>query len=214
MQDRDFLLNQFVFSDTDSRVNNDRFGFATVDFGYAFSPAPGARVGAFAGYHFWREQAVADGLQCNQPDIVLGCPPGAVIVPYGTPVIAYDSTWHALRLGVEGSLRFAERWTVTGELAVVPWAYLQNKDSHFFRDDLGPVPNVRMDSKAGFGLQAEMFFNYAITPNLEIGAGARYWGLTARSGDVFFGPAFAGATPLKNFEQHRYGVLLQLKGTF
>ena len=213
-QDMDFLSDQSVFSDTDSRVNGDNFKFATIDFGYSFSPTPGMRIGGFIGYHFWREKVVADGLQCNQQNIFGTCPPGGVVIPYGTPVIEYEATWHALRVGVEGSMRFAERWSVAAELAAVPWAKLQNKDSHLFRDDLGPVPNIFSDSTAGFGLQAELFVNYEITPNIEIGAGVRYWGLMVNRGNVHFGPGFDNSFPLNNFEQHRYGMLLQVKGRF
>jgi outer membrane protease len=210
----DFLADQSVFSDTDSRVNADNFKFATVDVGYSFSPTPGLRIGGFIGYHFWREKVVADGLQCNQQNIFGTCPPGGVVIPYGTPVIEYEATWHALRVGVEGTMRFADRWSVSAELAGIPWAKLQNKDSHLFRSDLGPVPNIFSDSTAGFGLQAELFVNYEVTPNIEIGAGVRYWGLMANRGNVHFGPGFDNSFPLNNFEQHRYGMLLQVKGRF
>ena len=54
---------------------------------------------------------------------------------------------------------------------------------------------------------------YAVTPNIEIGAGLRYWGVASRDGDVRFGPYFA-TYDLNNFDQQRYGILLQAKGRF
>ena len=59
-----------------------------------------------------------------------------------------------------------------------------------------------------------MFLNYAVTPNIEVGGGLRYWGLASRDGSVRFGPDFATSNTLNNFDQQRYGVLLHVKGTF
>ena len=92
-----------------------------------------------------------------------------------------------------------------------------NKDSHLLRQsmaDLGPAPNVITDSTYAFGVEAELFVNYAITPNIEIGTGVRYWGVTANKGDVRFGPDFGVANHLNKFDQQRYGVLAHVKGKF
>ena len=56
---------------------------------------------------------------------------------------------------------------------------LENKDSHLLRQDfadLGPAPNVISKSTYAFGVEAEVFVNYAVTPNIEIGAGAALLG--------------------------------------
>ena len=106
----------------------------------------------------------------------------------------------------------AQGWSVSGEIAAVPYAALQNKDSHLLREDLGPSPNVIAKSKYAFGVEAELFLNYAVTPKFEISAGVRYWGLTAKPGDVGFGPAFDTSNKLDDFDHQRYGVLLQIKG--
>ena len=99
----------------------------------------------------------------------------------------------------------------------MPYAVLQNKDSHLLRQsqaDLGPAPNVITNTSYGFGLETELFVNYALTPNLEIGAGARYWGLVSYDGGVEFGPSFASSYALNKFDQQRYGALVQVKGRF
>jgi len=98
-----------------------------------------------------------------------------------------------------------------------PYAVVQNKDGHLLRQDsadLGPAPNVVTKSKYAYGVEAELFVNYLVTPNIEIGAGVRYWGLASRMGDVSFGPSFDSAYQLTNFDQERYGVLVHAKGRF
>jgi hypothetical protein len=56
--------------------------------------------------------------------------------------------------------------------------------------------------------------NYAVTPNIEVGAGARYWELFNKNGTVSSGPGFTGKFPLQNFDHQRFGLLLQVKGKF
>ena len=216
MIDRDFFTSQFVFSDTTSDIKGDNFKFAMIDVGWAYSPSGGMRLGVFVGYHYWTEKAVAYGLRCNINDI-FGCGQGGVMIDYGTPVISYEPTLHAVRLGVEARYTFAKRWSVSGEIALVPYSKVQNKDSHLLRQspsDLGPAPNIISDSRGGLGVEAELLVNYALTPNIEVGAGVRYWGIAARQGDVTFGPNFSNPTPLNQFDLQRFGVLLEAKGKF
>ena len=69
IDDRDFLASQFRFSDTTSDVSSGNLSFAMVDVGWAYSPAPGVRLGFFAGYHYWREKVTANGVVCNQDSV-------------------------------------------------------------------------------------------------------------------------------------------------
>jgi hypothetical protein len=217
IDDRDFFVTQFKFSDTTSQVNSGNLSFAMVDAGWAFWPVPNLKLGFFAGYHYWHEKATAYGLRCNMVSF-LGCPaPGAVVEGFETAVGIYEPTWHAVRLGFEGKVAINERWSVSGEIAAVPYASLRNDDSHLLRqsaDDLGPAPNVVSRSKYAYGVEAEVFANYAVTRNIEIGAGVRYWGLATRNGGVRFGPDFATNNTLNNFDHQRYGILVQAKGRF
>lgn len=210
--DRDFFIGQLKFSDTTSDVTNGRLSYGIFDVGWAFHPVPDIRIGFFAGYHYWNEKVTAKGLVCNMAS-PLGCASaGEVLIGYDVAVLAYEPTWHAARVGVEGKFMIAQGWSVSGEIAAIPYAALQNKDSHLLRDDLGPAPNVITKSTYAFGVEAELFLNYAVTPNIELSAGVRYWGLTARLGDVGFGPAFDTSNKLNDFDHQRYGVLLQIKG--
>ena len=133
---------------------------------------------------------------------------------FGVAVLRYEPTMHAARIGVESRIAIDEHWSFSGEIAGVPFAALRNKDSHLLRADLGPAPNVITDSTYAFGIEAELFVNYAFTPNIEMGAGVRYWGVTANKGGVRFGPDFGMTDPLNKFDQQRYGVLMHVKGKF
>jgi hypothetical protein len=217
IDDRDFLVTQFKFSDTSSDVRNGNVSFAMFDVGWAYSPAADLKLGFFVGYHYWHEKVTANGVACNIAS-VLGCPfPNAVPVGSDVAVLAYEPTWHAVRIGTESRYQISDRWSVNGEIAVVPYAWMENKDSHLLRqglDDLGPAPNVISKSKYAYGVETELFVNYAVTPNIEIGAGVRYWGLASRIGGVRFGPTFATTDQLSNFDEERYGVLAHVKGRF
>jgi hypothetical protein len=122
-----------------------------------------------------------------------------------------------VRIGADARVIIGDGWSVSGEFALVPYAYLVNKDSHLLRQDfsdLGPAPNVISKSTYAFGAETEVFVNYAITPNIEIGAGLRYWGLEALHGGVRFGPLFSERDTLNSFSEQRYGLLAHVKGTF
>lgn len=219
IEDLDYLAHQVKFSDTTSNINSGNLAYGMLDIGWAYSPVQDIRIGFFGGYHFWRESATAFGAICNPvatiPNFCGGA--GNVEVGFDTAVLRYQPTWHIVRLGFEGKAAITERWSVSGEIAAVPYALLQNKDSHLLRQDpadLGPAPNVITDSRYAYGIEAELFLNYAITPNIEIGGGARYWGLTAPSGVVSHGPTFDTSDSLNHFNQQRVGFIAQIKGKF
>jgi hypothetical protein len=218
--DRDFLDGQVKFSDTTSDVHGNDISYLTIDLGWAYVPPQGGmRFGVFAGYQYWHERATAYGARCNPDDVdgaVCG-PPGSIPVSFDTASLIYEPRWHALRLGVDWKVDVVSNWNVSGEVAFIPYAVLRNEDSHLLRQDpadLGTAPNIISTSRQGYGGTAEIFLNYAVTPNIEVGAGFRYWGLFASGGDVQFGPGFATDLPLRRFDQQRVGGLLQVKGQF
>ncbi|MEW6454224.1 MAG: hypothetical protein AB1490_26525 [Pseudomonadota bacterium] len=215
MDDRDYFLQQILFSDTTSDVKGSPVTFATIDFGWGYKPMPGMWIGGFIGYHYWREKMTGYGLICNaiDPRLIGGCTPGSVEFGFETPVIIYEPTWHALRLGFESKVAIDDRWSVNGEIVGIPFAMVENKDSHLMRTDLGPSPNIITKSSAGYGVQAEVFVNYALTPNIEVGGGLRYWQFVTQHGQTTF-TGLGNSFPIDRFEQTRYGVLLHVKGKF
>ena len=218
IDDRDFFVGPLLFSDTTSEVKEGNMTFASADIGWTYSPTRDLRLGVFVGYQYWREKTTAYGLRCNATDIIpQPCTPGSTLIGNDTAVGIYEPTWHAARIGFESRFTFNERWAVNFEIAAIPYAVLQNKDSHLLRQDpsdLGPAPNIISNGSSGYGVQAEVFASYALTPNLEIGGGVRAWALTSDRGNVHFGPSFSPGYPLDRFEQMRFGGLLQIKGKF
>ena len=158
----------------------------------------------------------AYGVRCNPDDVggaVCG-PPGTIRAPFTVASMVYEPTWHAVRIGADASIRLDKRWTLTAEAAIVPYARLENKDSHLLRQsmsDLGPAPNIISTSHSGWGGTAEVLVNYAVLPNVDVGLGFRYWGLTTSKGSVQFGPTFANSYELTRFDTQRYGLILQIK---
>ena len=217
MDDLDFLVDQINFSNTTSSVGNANLRYAMIDVGWAYAiPEAGVKFGGFVGYHYWHESMTAFGVICNADQVanVLCGPAGAAVVPSGTPVVTFDTTWHAIRVGGDARVQIDDRWSVSGEVAFVPYAWMTNDDSHLLRTDLGPVPNILTRGWHGIGGEAEAFVNYKVLPYFEIGAGVRYWGLFTTAGTVDFGPTFGPDFQLTKFSTQRYGVLLQAKGTF
>jgi hypothetical protein len=217
MDDLDFLITQASFSNTTSAVNGDSVRYAMIDVGYAYDvPEAGVRFGGFVGYHYWREKMTAFGVLCNADAFgnPLCSPAGALVVPWSTPVDIFETTWQGIRIGADARIQVYDRWSISGEIAWVPYAWLSNDDSHLLRTDLGPVPNILTRGWRGMGGEVEAFVNYQVLPHFEVGVGARYWGLFTQSGTVEFGPTFGPDFPLTKFSTQRYGVLLQAKATF
>jgi len=216
MDDLDFFIAGLNFSNTTSSVGDANLRYAMIDLGYAYDvPEAGVKFGGFVGYHYWHESMTAFGIICNGDNFGNQvCPAGAALVDSGTPVVTWDTTWHAIRVGGEARLQIFDRLSLSGEVAFVPYAWLSNDDSHLLRTDLGPVPNVLTKGWRGMGAEAEAFLNYQVLPNFEVGAGVRYWGLFTQAGSVEFGPTFGPDFPLTKFSTQRYGVLLQAKAKF
>jgi hypothetical protein len=218
MDDLDFFIAGLNFSNTTSKVDGNNMRYAMIDLGYSFNvPEAGIRYGGFVGYHYWRENMTAFGILCNADQFgnqVICTSPGAVVVPFGTPVVAFDTTWHALRIGADVRVQVWDRVSISAEAAFVPYAWLSNDDSHFLRSDLGPTPNVVTRGWRGMGGEVEAFVNYQVLPHFQLGVGARYWGIYTQAGNVNFGPDFGQDFPLTKFSTQRYGVLLEAKATF
>ena len=216
--DRDFFVGQIKFSDTYSQVRGNSLRYGTIDIGWgtAYSWRRN-RIGAFVGYLYWNEKTTAYGVRCN-PDDVGGffCgPPGSVPVPFSVAVLGYEPTAHGVRIGFDARYEFLPGWSLSGEAAWLPYVWVKNLDSHFLRVDLAPSPNIISTANGAQGFTAEAFLNYAFTPNIEFGVGARYWGIFAGRGAVNFhlaSGAISGPYPLRTFDMQRWGLLVQLKG--
>jgi hypothetical protein len=73
----------------------------------------------------------------------------------------------------------------------------------------GPIPE---DGTGNSGFQLEAILSYAVTPNFNIGVGARYWrmstkGLTHFESSIF--PLGSAAAQVLTFQTERYGAFVQ-----
>lgn len=215
--DRDFMVNQVSFSDTTSSVKDGNVRYGIIDAGISYDvPNAPLRVGLFGGYHYWASKMTAYGVRCN-PDNLGNpfCPAGSTVVSFDTPALAYEPTWHAGRLGVDAKMMITSSLSLSGEVAWIPFARMENKDSHLLRQspaDLGPAPNIITTSGQGNGIAAELFLNWHVMKHLEVGAGVRYWEFSTHESTVRFGPAFATEYAGTDFIDQRYGLLLHVKG--
>ena len=208
LDDEDYLAGQVKFSDTYSRLKGDDLIYGTIDVGQHFTLIDRADklwLSPFIGFNFWQETATAYGARCNNDDIhgaVCG-PVGTVVVPFSTQVIENQANWSSLRLGGELKAKIWDRFSVIGEAAVLPVAYLWNEDSHFLRGDLGRSPNI-VDRGLGWGYQLEAALRYDLTPGWSAGAGVRYWYAQVDGKTEFV--HFNDEVELKEFTSERFGV--------
>jgi hypothetical protein len=99
------------------------------------------------------------------------------------------------------------------EVVLVPYAKVRDEDSHWLRTDpsagaffLGPPPNIFIEG-TGYGAQVELELRHQMSQSWEIGAGLRFWWLTARDGTR---EAVGTSVPLKELESQRGGLTLTL----
>ena len=198
--DEDFPPLFVPYSKTVSDVDGKLF-YGSVDLGYNFYDTmmgygPGARLGAFIGYHHWNEKVDARG--CTQlagnPFV---CPPG--LVPAGVVGITEEDKWNSLRLGIIGEWAFAPGWKISAEGAYVR-ASQKALDIHHFTFGAAPA------SGKGDGVQAEAILSYQVTQNFTLGGGARWWYLETNATDVF--------NQRLEYKTERYGGFLQASYKF
>lgn len=146
----------------------------------------------FAGIFYTRSSfRTKEGATCNQVDTYssllqsYGNVNGQVCAAAGakvntsigavqTDVIGNDVTFWAPRIGVAAQYEFANRWSVSGEVAYLFLGQYKNEDSHFSRG--GAQPYFVDTSSAGSGLQMQATVDYHIPDSQwTVGGGVRYW---------------------------------------
>ncbi|MEM7191940.1 MAG: hypothetical protein AAF405_03565 [Pseudomonadota bacterium] len=207
LDDEDYFAGQVKFSDTFSEIEGEDTFYFTIDLGHDFEVGHSGNlvVSPFVGFNFWQESISAFGVRCNKDDVggAFCGPPGSTPISFGSEVINNESQWSSLRLGVEVTARLLDRLSFRGDAAIVPANYLDNDDSHFFRRDLGPTPNIK-DSGSGWGYQLEGELKIDVTDNWALGAGVRYW--YAETGGVSDFVHINTQSDLQDFTTERFGV--------
>ncbi|HML08535.1 MAG TPA: autotransporter outer membrane beta-barrel domain-containing protein [Xanthobacteraceae bacterium] len=209
LKDEDFPPFIVPYSSTNSDQRDGSIAYASADLGYNVIRGGDFRVGAFAGYHYFRE--IVNAFGCTQttsnPDI---CQPP---VPTLIEVITQNNNWQSLRIGLDGSLRLAERFTLNADAAWLPLVWLNGTDAHWLRigtgvgDFTGPIP----EDGRGQGFQLEALLSYQVTQYASVGIGARYWHMQT-NGDTHFENHIVGETAFPqpvDWKTDIYGVFIQ-----
>src|SRR5262249_23973448 len=195
LKDEDFPSVDFnPYSATLSKQNNGSMIYGSVDAGFKWLRGPDFHVGSYIGYHILRQAVSAYG--CTQiasnPDV---CPAG--VVPDNVNVITQTNDWHSLRVGLDASVNFNERWRLSVDAAYLPLVHLSGTDAHWLRigtspgDFTGPVP----EDGNGWGYQLEGFVSYRVNGWVSGGVGGRYWQMET-SGFTHFENHVVGFTAL------------------
>jgi opacity protein-like surface antigen len=182
MNDEDFgipLLGTYAaYSNTVSTVTGN-ISYAAVDAGVNVLDGAGYKVGAFAGY-FYFKQAMS-GFGCA-PLANINCIPN--VPSTGSAIITENDTWQALRVGVSGETMLINRLALSADVAYLPYVNFSGVDDHFFGNS-GQIASVNPEtSNKGAGVQLEAMISYFVTSQFSIGVGGRYWSLWTTAGQV------------------------------
>lgn len=188
-----------VYSNTRSSLKGN-IGYANIDVGYSFLRAPGAKVGAFVGYNYYSQHM--NGYGCNQvagDSICVDADPNY-------EVLAEDQRYDALRIGIAAEFKLSNRLKFSAEAAYLPYVKFRAQDDHNYRQLF-----IQESSSNGDGTMLEAVLSYAVTPNWNVGAGARYWAWNMHDGAVIFDyPGQPAITPQNGrYNTERYGFFLQ-----
>lgn len=215
LDDEDYFAGQVKFSDTYSEIDGEGSVYFTMDLGQDIDVGYTGNlvVSPFVGFNFWQESMSAYGARCNRDDVDgLYCgAPGTLALPFSAEAINNKSMWSSVRLGTEFTARLLDRLSFRGDAAILPVAYLVNEDSHYYRADLGPTPNIEHEG-AGWGYQLEGEFKIDVTDNWTLGAGVRYW--YAETGGVVDFVNTRTEVDLEDFKSERLGVLANVSYRF
>ena len=196
LQDEDWLAGQVKISDTNSAIKGDALYYWMIDVGRNVLWSERATLGAFVGVGQYYENIDAFGVTDNLNN-------GAILVSSRTKVISNEATWTFVRLGLNGKVSPWGPLMLTAEFAYVPYVDLHNEDSHYLRNDLGPVPNIHMDG-SGDGVMWQVEARYTLFTGAAFFVAYRDWRFRA-DGDIRFGSS-TQKLPLNNFETTRSGV--------
>jgi opacity protein-like surface antigen len=164
------------YSNTWSAVD-DEIQYGVIDVGYDVWRDTQFRVAPFIGYSQFHQYMEAHGcVQLANPNS--DCVP---TIPVDVNAIIEDDTWHALRLGVAADIEIVPGVTLTADAAYLPYLRITGVDNHLLRALVSP------EWANGTGAQLELILAYAVTEQLKIGVGGRYWNMWTADGTVNFG---------------------------
>jgi hypothetical protein len=164
------------YSNTLSKVD-DHIRYGVVDVGYDVWRDERFRAAPFVGYSILHQYM--QGFGCTQianPNSDCGTP-----IPTTVFAISEDDIWQAMRLGAVVDFLIAPGLTLSADAAYLPYVHLRGTDDHVLRTILSP------EWANGTGAQLELILSYAVTDQLNVGVGGRYWTMWTSDGWVNFG---------------------------
>lgn len=210
LKDEDFPPLTTPYSATTSGLQDGRLAYATADVGWDFLRMQRYSLGAFVGYNYVNEEFNADA--CAQTATNPGiCVPS---IASNTLIITNDGAWQSARLGLAGSVQLTNQLRWAGEAAWLPYTTLASTDTHWLRiqpipgNFTGPIPETGV-GHSGYQLDTKLV--YALSPNLDIGVGVRWWHMQTAGLSHFDNHILGGggvAQPV-DFSDNRGGVYFQ-----
>jgi hypothetical protein len=179
-----------IYSKTISQASGN-LRYATLDLGYNLYTDPRIRLGAFIGFHGWRESVSARG--CTQ----IGLNPEICqhSIPLGVTLVNERDQWNTFRAGGVLDVNLTDRLSWNGEVAMV--AVSQHaRDNHYFTFGVDPARGQ------GAGFELESLLKYQLTDNLSLGVGGRWWHFSTNATDLY--------GQLLTYRTDRIGVFGQL----
>jgi len=164
------------YSNTISKVD-DHIRYGAVDVGYDLWRDERFRVAPFVGYSILHQYMLGFGCtQLANPNSDCGTP-----IPTTVFAISEDDIWQSMRLGAVVDAQIVPGLTLTADAAYLPYVRFRGTDDHVLRSLLSP------EQGNGTGAQLEVTLAYAVTDQLSIGVGGRYWAMWTSDGSVDFG---------------------------
>jgi opacity protein-like surface antigen len=157
-------------------TNNGSINYAVVDLGYDVLRSADYKIGPFVGYTVFNQSIFKGG--CQQVASTTGnCSVGTAAPPLpSSQLIGLENmTWQALRVGLSGEVRLADRWKLAADAAYLPYVTFNWLDDHVDRNLESQM------SGQGIGVQTQAVLSYDVTDRLSVGIGGRYWAMWSTS---------------------------------
>jgi opacity protein-like surface antigen len=164
------------YSNTISKAD-DHIRYGAIDVGYDVWSDAHVRLAPFVGYSILHQYLQGFGCaQIANPNSDCASP-----IPVSVFAIAEDDTWQAMRLGAAADFFISPGLKLTADAAYLPYVHIRGTDEHVLRNLLSH------EWGEGTGAQVELMLSYAVTDQLSVGVGGRYWTMWTSDGWVNFG---------------------------
>lgn len=176
LQDEDFPPGINPYSSTNSPVSDSNVTYATVDVGYNALQTSWYKLGGFVGFNYIGNAYNAFGCTQTASNSQI-CTPGQV--GSANLTISDSYSWEGVRLGISGALTLPHGFTISGDAAWLPYVALSGTNDHWLRMPGDFASGIPESGSGSSSFELEGRVDYTIAPNLDIGAGMRYWSLNA-----------------------------------